>query len=261
MGEGEDLTFPSSLSSLSISGVSPVVLFPLFFSFPSVIRSQRQALDFRTFDGVLTLPELLVDVDGRPISEDETEVYPCGLQSVAIFNDDFRLYRRGENSTSKPPQSHLKPPVTSPLPWLDMQTYEIGKAYREGLQRIREGLMLLKKKGIPEGEEETRTTTSLRDEEEKIKKALAQGEKGDKESEEGEGGGAWEQEIPIDSSDVAYHWDFLRYMVNSSSSFPLCLAISFSPLSHTRSACLFLSLSMCMRVGFDCSQRWNLLFL
>ncbi|PHJ15389.1 lem3 cdc50 family protein, partial [Cystoisospora suis] len=179
------------------------------------IWSQRQALDFRTFNGVLTLPELLVDVDGRPISEDEAEVYPCGLQSVSIFNDDFRLYRKGDNAISEPP--HLKPPVTSPLPWLDMQTYEIGKAYREALHRNRSGPGILKKGGEDKdgGEGDTDTTTRLQDEEEKIKKALAQGEEGDKGSEEGgggEGGGAWEEEISIDSSDVAYHWDFLRYM-------------------------------------------------
>ncbi|KEP65567.1 UNVERIFIED_CONTAM: hypothetical protein HHA_247380 [Hammondia hammondi] len=58
-----------------------------------IIRSQREALDFRTFNGVLTLPTLGRSIDGKPIPEDSPRTFPCGLQSLSLFNDKFSVHR------------------------------------------------------------------------------------------------------------------------------------------------------------------------
>ncbi|RQX72041.1 LEM3/CDC50 family protein [Toxoplasma gondii CAST] len=58
-----------------------------------IILSQREALDFRTFNGVLTLPTLRRSIDGKPIPEDSPRAFPCGLQSLSLFNDKFSVHR------------------------------------------------------------------------------------------------------------------------------------------------------------------------
>ncbi|PFH38238.1 hypothetical protein BESB_005790 [Besnoitia besnoiti] len=57
------------------------------------VKSQQEAVDFRTFNGTLTLPSLLYSVNGERIPPDSRRAFPCGLQSVSLFNDEFSVHR------------------------------------------------------------------------------------------------------------------------------------------------------------------------
>lgn len=231
------LCFPCPLSRHVSSPSSHTRLVALLssllsFLFSSVIRSQREALAFRTFHGRLTLPWLLRDVDGRPINENEADVFPCGLQSVSIFNDEFGLFRRRDNTTaSKPsrPQSQLtelEDAPHTPGPWWETQkkliedwiagrTARDGRNEDEALDRDRETNETL---SLSRGEVEGGIRRALQEEEEAA--GAGKGSGRDK------GTAGRQEEIFIDSSDIAYHWDFSQFMVPAST----ILALPRSPV-------------------------------
>ena len=69
-------------------------------TFISAVKTQEEALALREISGIQTLPSLLTSVGSNdPIPPTTEEIFPCGAQSVALFNDDLQIKRHDAKGT------------------------------------------------------------------------------------------------------------------------------------------------------------------